>query len=68
MSTSAGISLERLTDELGIDPELAAAALAVASDDEIMALAETAVEWQGLALLDLAAGQTVDAGDRNARY
>ena len=25
-----------------------------------MALAETAVEWQGLALLDLAAGQTVD--------
>jgi superfamily I DNA/RNA helicase len=60
MSTSAGISLERLTDELGIDPDLAAAALAVASDDEIMALAETAVEWQGLALLDLAAGQTVD--------
>ncbi|MGA2015031.1 MAG: DNA helicase UvrD, partial [Solirubrobacteraceae bacterium] len=55
MSTSAGISLERLTDELGIDPDLAAAALAVTSDDEIMALAETAVEWQGLALLDLAA-------------
>jgi hypothetical protein len=60
VSASAGVSLERLTDELGIDPGLAAAALAATSDDDIMALAETAVEWQGLALLDLAAGQTVD--------
>jgi hypothetical protein len=59
-SASRGISLQRLIDELGIDPDLAAAALAATSDDEIMTLAEVAVEWQGLALLDLAAGQTVD--------
>ena len=59
-SASAGVSLERLTDELGIDPELAAQAMLATSDDEIMALAETAIPWQGLALLDLAAGQTVD--------
>ena len=59
-SVSAGISLERLTDELGIDPDLAAAALTATSDDEIMELAETAIEWQGLALLDLAAGQTIE--------
>jgi superfamily I DNA/RNA helicase len=57
---SAGISLERLTDDLGIDPELAARAMLASSDDDVMALAESAVEWQGLALLDLAAGQTVE--------
>jgi hypothetical protein len=57
---STGISLQRLTDELGIDPALAERAMLASSDDEIMALAESAVEWQGLALLDLAAGQTVD--------
>ncbi|MCK9249471.1 MAG: UvrD-helicase domain-containing protein [Solirubrobacteraceae bacterium] len=55
-----GITLEQLTDELGIDPDLARRALAVRTDDEIMQLAERAVEWQGLALLDLAAGASID--------
>ncbi|MGI8731541.1 MAG: 3'-5' exonuclease, partial [Solirubrobacteraceae bacterium] len=59
-SASAGISLERLTGELGIDSQLAERAMLATSDDEVMALAESAVEWQGLALLDLAAGQTVE--------
>lgn len=59
-SVSAGVSLQRLTDELGIDPEIAARAMLATSDDEIMALAESAVEWQGLVLLELAAGQTVE--------
>ena len=59
-SVSPGISLERLTDDLGIDPDLAARAMLASSDDEVMMLAESAVEWQGLALLDLAAGQTVE--------
>ncbi|HEV7772338.1 MAG TPA: 3'-5' exonuclease [Conexibacter sp.] len=60
VSTGAGISLERLTGKLGIDPELAARAMAATSDDELMVLAEAAVEWQGLALLDLAAGKTIE--------
>lgn len=59
-SASTGISLERLTGELGIEPQLAERAMLATSDDEVMALAESAVEWQGLALLDLAAGQTVE--------
>jgi hypothetical protein len=59
-STGADVSRERLTGELGIDPELAARAMSATSDDELMALAEAAVEWQGLALLDLAAGKTVE--------
>lgn len=59
-TVSTDVSLKRLTDELGIAPDIAAQAMSATSDDEIMALAEQAVEWQGLALLDLAAGQTVE--------
>ena len=55
------LTLEALTDELGIEPRLAERALCARGDDEIIALAEAAsVEWQGLALLDLAAGRSVD--------
>lgn len=56
----AGLTAEELTERLGIDPALAARALTVTTDDEMMALAERAVSWQGLALLDLAAGEAVD--------
>ena len=43
----------------GIDESLAARALAAADENALMALAENAVEWQGLALLDLATGLSV---------
>lgn len=59
-SVSAGISLERLTDELGLDPDLAARALSATSEDHLLELAGDAVEWQGMALVELTAGATVD--------
>jgi superfamily I DNA/RNA helicase len=59
-SVSAGISLERLTDELGLDAGLAAQALAATSEDELLALAGDAVEWQGMALVELTAGATIE--------
>jgi hypothetical protein len=59
-AVSPGISLTRLTEELGLDPGLAAAAMDAVSEEEILTLAESAVEWQYEALFDLAAGHTVD--------
>ncbi|GAB2628439.1 3'-5' exonuclease [Nocardioides ginkgobilobae] len=59
-SISAGISLDRLTDELGLDADLAAQALAATSEDELLALAGDAVEWQGMALVELTAGATIE--------
>jgi superfamily I DNA/RNA helicase len=59
-SISAGISLDRLTDELGLDADLAEQALAATSEDELLALAGDAVEWQGMALVELTAGATIE--------
>lgn len=54
-----GIDRETLVDRIGISPDVADRALLVSSDDELIALAESAVQWQGLVLLDLAAGTPV---------
>jgi hypothetical protein len=59
-SVSAGISLDRLTDELGLDPDLAARALEATSEEQLLELAADAVEWQGMALVELTAGATID--------
>ena len=56
---SLGLDRKALVDVLGIDESLAARALAAADENALMALAENAVEWQGLALLDLATGLSV---------
>ena len=48
-----------LVDVLGIDESLAARALVVTDENALVALAEHAVEWQGLALIDLATGRSV---------
>ncbi len=56
---SLGLDRKALVDVLGIDESLAARALATADENALMALAEDAVEWQGLALLDLATGLSV---------
>lgn len=58
-SVSAGTDLDGLVRVLGIEENLAAEAMAATSDDAIIDLAAAAVEWQGMALLDLAAGKTI---------
>lgn len=56
----AGATADALFDELGIERELAQAALATASNDDLLTLAgEARVEWQGEALLELATGATI---------
>lgn len=55
-----GLDVTALTEDLGIDAGVARAAVGTRSEDELLDVAGTAVEWQGLALLDLAAGHTVD--------
>jgi superfamily I DNA/RNA helicase len=54
-----GLDRKTLVDLLGIDPSLADRALLAPDEDQLMAMAEGAVEWQGLALLDLATGLSV---------
>lgn len=56
---AVGVSRNDLVNELGIDEAFADAALAVTSEDQLLALLERGVEWQGLAVLDLASGHTV---------
>jgi hypothetical protein len=51
-----GFDEKALTDDLGIEPVLARAALAASTEDEILTLVEHAVQWQGLALIDLVGG------------
>ena len=54
-----GLNRDGLVDELGIDATLADAALAASDEDALLTLLTDAVEWQGLALLELAAGHPV---------
>lgn len=54
-----GLDVTALTEDLGIDAGVARAAVGTRSEDELLDVAGKAVEWQGLALLDLAAGHTV---------
>ena len=56
---SLGLDRKALVDILGIDETLAVRALAAIDENALMTLAENAVEWQGLALLDLATGSSV---------
>lgn len=58
---SLGIDAVALRDDLGLEPILAEAAVRAASEAEFQAVVESAtVEWQGLALLALATGSTVE--------
>ncbi len=54
-----GVTEAELVGELGIDPEAAKNAMTAANDDELLDMVTDLVEWQGLALLDLASGHTV---------
>ncbi len=49
-----------LVEGLGLDPAVADAALAATTEDDLVAAAEGAPEWQRLALVGLGAGMSVD--------
>ncbi|WP_043649693.1 3'-5' exonuclease [Nocardia thailandica] len=51
-----GFTMDQLTDDLGLDPQLAAAVLAAPDDHVINDLAAEIDGWQGAAILDLACG------------
>ncbi|MBO3725848.1 AAA family ATPase [Actinomyces bowdenii] len=56
-----GLSARVLHEELGLDPSLAAAALAAERESQLLDLAATAeVPWHGDALLSLATGATLE--------
>lgn len=58
---SLDVDETELRDGLGLDPGLAAAAVHADSEAEFQVVVESAaVEWQGLALMALATGSTVD--------
>jgi superfamily I DNA/RNA helicase len=61
-SLLAGWGIDRavLVEGLGIDHDLAEDAMRAVTEDEILDLAAGAIQWQGLALIDLAAGRDVD--------
>jgi AAA domain len=54
-----GITRGNLVDELGVDACVADQALAATADAALLAIVDAAVEWQGLVLLELAAGTGV---------
>jgi superfamily I DNA/RNA helicase len=54
-----GVDLHALVSVLGIDEALARDALAAPDENAVLDLAAGAVEWQGMALLDLASGTAV---------
>lgn len=58
---SMGVTLSDLTVKLGLDSALASRAMAAIDEDQLFGVAEHAPVWQGIALIDLAAGTSVDA-------
>jgi superfamily I DNA/RNA helicase len=61
-----GYRLEDLTEALGLDARFAERVLTAQDEDGLLAIAGTApAEWQGLAVLDLAAGLSIaDIGEK----
>lgn len=57
---SMGISREDLVSCLGLDEYVSELALSATSATELSTLADEAVAWQGLALIELTAGYTID--------
>lgn len=55
-----GITLESLTEDLGLDEAVAELAMGCRDANEIVALAELEPGWQGVALIDLSAGRSIE--------
>lgn len=60
MMRQLGHSVDALVDDLGLDRALAELAVEVVDPDDLVTLANEAVAWQGAALIDLAAGKSLD--------
>lgn len=54
-----GHTTASLTDDLGLDPALVELAMEIHDPDDIVTLADAAAPWQGVALIDLAAGRSI---------
>ena len=55
-----GYTLADLTEGLGIDPAIAALAMAAPDESSLLEAAAGGLEWEGSALLDLATGVSID--------
>ncbi|MGW5571471.1 3'-5' exonuclease [Nocardia thailandica] len=56
-----GYTIEHLTTQLGLDPDLAAEVLAADDQDGVFAVAQTTdIAWQQNAILELAVGRSID--------
>ena len=60
-SPRSGYRPRRSSSDLGLDPEVAELAFECADADEIVELAALVTGWQGVALIDLSAGKSIDA-------
>ncbi|MDR6119711.1 hypothetical protein QE370_002895 [Aeromicrobium sp. SORGH_AS981] len=58
---SVGFVLQDLTEGLGIAEDVARRALKAPSEDDLLEVAAGAVQWQGVALLELASGKSIDS-------
>jgi len=56
-----GLTFEALVEELGLDTEVAELALECHEPEDIVELAALATGWQGVALIDLSAGRSINA-------
>lgn len=58
--TRLGLTIEALVDELGLDTEVAELALECNEAEDIVELASLVTGWQGVALIDLSAGRSIE--------
>lgn len=56
-----GLTFEALVDNLGLDNEVAELALECNEAEDIVELASLVTGWQGVALIDLSAGRSIEA-------
>lgn len=59
LASQWSLTTEALVDELGIERLVAERAIAAPTEADLNAIADKAITWQGLALLDLAAGYSI---------
>lgn len=55
-----GFTLSDLRDRIGIDPAVAQLAMAASDESALEAVAAKAIDWQGMALIDLAVGLSIE--------
>ena len=59
--TTLGLTGDVLISELGLDPEVAELAFECTDPEEVVDLAGLVTGWQGVALIDLSAGKSIEA-------